>query len=87
MEKGRKYIVKKSINGRYFLHIEIPEYNIDQEKKTKLWVSSPFLFLEALDDDPALAIKTLNLLISWNESSQNFEACSKLIKLKNSFKK
>ena len=87
MERGKRYIIKKSASGRHFLHIEIPEYNIDQEKKTKLWISSPFLFSEALDDDPELAEETLNSLIAWNEKEQNFESCSKLLCLKNSFKK
>lgn len=87
MERGKRYIIKRSATGRYFLHIEIPEYDINQERKTKLWVSSPFLFSEALDDDPDLAEKTLDDLISWNENQQDFESCSKLLLLKKSFKK
>ncbi len=87
MERGKRYIIKKSASGRHFLHIEIPEYNIDQEKKTKLWISSPFLFSEALDDDPDLAEETLDALIAWNEKKQDFESCSKLLNLKKSFQK
>jgi hypothetical protein len=86
MEKGKKYI-KRSSDGRYFIYIEKPEYNIDKEKKTKLWLSSPFLFSEALDDNPIEAEKTIEDLIKWNVESQNFEACSKLLNLKRSFKK
>jgi hypothetical protein len=84
MERGKKYI-KRSADGRYFVYIEKPEYIIDKEKKTKLWLSSPFLFSEAFDDNPIEAEKTLNALIEWNEESQDFESCSKLLNLKRSF--
>jgi hypothetical protein len=84
MGKGRRYI-KKSADGRFFLHIEKPEYQIDLDKKTKLWISSDYLFLEAVKDDVENTRNTLELLIRWNELKQNFEACNKLLILKKSF--
>ena len=84
MGKGRRYI-KKSSDGRFFLHIEKPEYQIDLDKKTKLWTSSDYLFLEALKEDSENARNTLDVLIGWNESQQNFEACNKLLVLRKTF--
>jgi len=84
MERGRKYI-KKSADGRFFLHIVKPEYNIDLDRKTKLWTSSDYLFLEAIKDDLEGTKNKLDLLIKWNESQQNFEACNKLLLLKKMF--
>jgi hypothetical protein len=83
MEKKRKYI-KKSANGRFFLCIETPEYLIDPEKKTKLWLSSSYLIEESLRDDVNKTIEILNYLIEWNKSIENFEACSLLLHLRNS---
>jgi len=85
MGKGRRYI-KKSANGRFFLHIEEPEYSIDPEKKSKLWLCSPYLLDESLKEDPEKTIKTLDYLIKWNEINNNFEFCSKLLCLKNNIK-
>jgi len=82
MEKGRRYI-KKSADGRFFLYIEKPEYSIDPEKKTKLWLSSPYLIEESLKEDPDNTLKILDYLIEWNEINQNFESCSKLLSLRN----
>lgn len=82
MEKGRRYI-KKSADGRFFLYIEKPEYSIDPEKKTKLWLSSPYLIEESLKEDPDKTLKILDYLIEWNEINQNFESCSKLLSLRN----
>ena len=84
MEKGRKYI-KKSADGRFFLHIDKPEYQIDLDRKTKLWTSSDYLFSEAIKEDPEGAKNTLDLLIKWNEIQQNFEECNKLVILKKMF--
>jgi hypothetical protein len=84
MGKGRKYI-KKSANGRFFLYIEKPEYQIDLDKKTKLWTSSDYLFLESLKEDSESTKKTLDILIQWNEFQQNFEACDRLLVLRKTF--
>jgi hypothetical protein len=84
MEKGRKYI-KKSADGRFFLHIDKPEYQIDLDRKTKLWTSSDYLFSEAVKEDLEGAKNTLDLLIKWNEIQQNFEECNKLVSLKKMF--
>jgi hypothetical protein len=82
MEKGRRYI-KKSADGRFFLYIEKPEYSIDPDKKTKLWLSSSYLLEESLKDDREKTIKILDYLIEWNEKKQNFESCSRLLNLRN----
>ena len=81
MGKGRRYI-KKSADGRFFLHIEKPEYQIDLDKKTKLWTSSDYLFSEALKEDLENTKNTLDVLIRWNEIQQNFEAAKKIFKAK-----
>jgi len=81
MGNGRKYI-KKSADGRFFLYIEKPEYSIDPEKKTKLWLSCPYLLEESLKEDPQKTIEILDHLIKWNESNQKFENCSKLLKIR-----
>jgi hypothetical protein len=85
MGKGKRYI-KKSADGRFFLHIEEPEYSIDPEKKSKLWLSSPYLLEESLKQNPDNTKQTLDYLIKWNEVNQNFELCSKLLHLKNNIK-
>jgi len=85
MGKGKRYI-KKSADGRFFLHIEEPEYSIDPDKKSKLWLSSPYLLEESLKQDPEVTNKVLNYLIKWNEINQNFETCSRLLLLKNDIK-
>ena len=82
MGKGKRYI-KKSADGRFFLHIEAPEYSIDPENKSKLWLSSPYLLEESLKQDPKNTEQTLEFLIKWNEINQDFETCSKLLHLKN----
>jgi len=78
MGKSKKYI-KKSADGRFFLFVDKEEYNIDPEKKTKLWISSEYLFEESIKDNKELTIDTLNFLISWNEEKENFEYCIKLL--------
>ena len=84
MGKERRYI-KQSADGRFFLHIEKPEYQIDLDKKTKLWTSSDYLFSEALKEDLENTKNTLDVLIRWNEIQQNFEACNKLLLLRKTF--
>ena len=78
MGKGKRYI-KKSADGRFFLFVEKSDYTIDPEKKTKLWLSSDYLFEESLKEDRELTTKTLDELISWNENQQNFEDCIRLL--------
>lgn len=82
MGKGKRYI-KKSADGRFFLYIEKPEYEIDAEKKAILWLSCPYLLEESLKQDSEKTKETLNNLIEINEINQNFEICSKLLDLKN----
>lgn len=81
MGKGRKYI-KKSADGRFFLYVEEPEYLIEPDKKTKLWLSCPYLMEESLKENPEKTIETLNYLIKWHETNQNFETCSRLVKMR-----
>ena len=85
MGKGRRYI-KKSADGRFFLHIEEPEYSIDPERKSKLWLCSPYLLEESLKQDRENTLQTLDYLIKWNEINQNFESCSRLLSLRNNIK-
>jgi len=82
MRNGKRYI-KKSADGRFFLYIEKPEYSIDPDKKTKLWLSSNYLVEESLKDDREKTIEILEHLIKWNEKNQNFESCSSLLSLRN----
>jgi hypothetical protein len=83
MGKGKRYI-KKSANGRFFLFVEEQEYIIDHSKKTKLWLSSPYLVQESLKDNPEKTSQIIEDLIKWNERNQDFESCSKLLELKRS---
>jgi hypothetical protein len=85
MGKGKRYI-KRSADGRFFLHIEEPEYSIEPIKKSKLWLSSPYLLEESLKQNPENTIATLDYLIKWNEINQNFEICSELLSLRNNIK-
>jgi hypothetical protein len=85
MGKVKRYI-KKSADGRFFLHIDEPEYSIDPDKKSKLWLSSPYLLEESLKQDLGVTTKLLDYLIKWNEINQNFETCSRLLVLKNAIK-
>jgi len=41
-----------------------------------------YLMEESLKENPATTIDTINYLIKWNESNQNFEACSRLVSLR-----
>lgn len=75
MDRVRKYI-KRSPDGRFILYKSNPEsYNIDLEKKTKLWISSNYLYNELYLDNPDNAKKELEELIRHNENKQNFENC------------
>jgi len=81
MAKSKKYI-KRSADGRFFLFIEKSDYSIDPENKTKLWISSSYLFDESVKENKQEAMRTLDNLISWNEENENFENCSKLLELR-----
>ena len=81
MGKSKKYI-KKSADGRFFLFVEKPDYKIDQERKTKLWISSDYLFNESVKENKVGTLQIIDNLISWNETAENFESCSRLLELR-----
>jgi hypothetical protein len=85
MGKPRKYI-KKSADGRFFLCIDRPVFpKIDLDKKTRLWVSSSYLFEESFNQDPASTKEELQKMMEWNEINQNYEFCKKIMELQNMF--
>lgn len=85
MGKPRKYI-KRSADGRFFLHIDRPVFpEIDLDKQTKLWTSSNYLFEESIKQDPTKTQKELENMLRWNELNQNYELCKKIIDLQNTF--
>jgi hypothetical protein len=85
MGKPRKYI-KKSADGRFFLFVDRPIFpEIDLNKKTKLWISSPYLFEESIKEDPQNTKKQLENMLKWNESQQNYEVCKRIIEMQKRF--
>ena len=85
MGKPRKYI-KRSADGRFFLFIDRPIFpQIDLDKKTKLWISSPYLFEESFKEDPKNTREELEKMLKWNEGNQNYEFCKKIMELKKRF--
>lgn len=77
MSKKKRYI-KKSTDGRFFLCIEDESDQIDLNKKTKLWISSDYLFNESIKHDIEKTKKLLKQMLSWNEEKENFEDCQKI---------
>lgn len=77
MSKKKRYI-KKSADGRFFLCIEDESDQIDLNKKTKLWISSDYLFNESIKHDIEKTKKLLKQMLSWNEEKENFEDCQKI---------
>ncbi len=75
-------ILKKNKNGMFFLYkSEHKSHKIDLDKKTKLWISSNFLFKELYYENKEKAKNELKELIRHNENIQNFENCLNLKKL------
>ncbi len=82
----RKRYLKKSSDGRFFLHIEKPIYNpISIDKKTQLWVSSEYLIEESIKENPELALDQIEKMINWNTKKEKYELCSKLVSLKTKY--
>lgn len=82
MGKFRKYL-KRSADGRFFLFTTGTIFpDIDLEKKTKLWLSSPYLFEESIKQDSRKTEKDLEKMLRWNEDNQNYEVCEKILQLK-----
>lgn len=80
----RKFI-KKSPDGRFFLHLDRKANEIDFNKKTQLWLSSDFLIKETVEEDPKLANKIIESLITWNNAQEKYEECNKLIEIQKKF--
>lgn len=85
MGKVKKYL-KKSANGRFFLCIDKPDYSIDPEKRTQLWLSSDYLLEESIKENPKNSLLVLDFLIEWNKNENKFEECQKLLEIKNKIK-
>lgn len=82
MSKKKRYI-RKSADGRFFLCIENEREEIDLDKKTKLWLSSDYLFSESARYDIEKTKKILKNMLQWNESKEKFEECQKIKELIN----
>jgi hypothetical protein len=52
--------------------------HLDQNKRTKLWLSSKFLLKESFQEDPEKTKKILNDLIDWNKAQENYKECNEL---------
>jgi hypothetical protein len=86
LKKTRK-ILRKLPEGGFFLHKDPSNIRkIDKNSRTKLWLSSNFLFEESLEKNPEFVIKTLNDLIEWNLIEEKYKECELLEKLLNSIK-
>ncbi len=80
---GNRRFIRKSANGRFFL-FESKEalQKISLENRTKLWLSSDYLFTESILQNKEETKKSLDELIRWNEENQLYENCVKLLKIK-----
>jgi len=82
MGKFRKHL-KRSADGRFFLFTVGSTFpDISMEKKTKLWLSSPYLFEESIKQDARKTERDLEEMLRWNEHNQNYEVCEKILQLK-----
>jgi|688.fasta_scaffold1202535_1 hypothetical protein len=80
---NRKRYLRKSADGRFFLHIEKPTYSpISIDKKTSLWVSSEYLIEESIRENPESALEQIEKMIDWNKKNEKYELCSRLVGLK-----
>jgi hypothetical protein len=77
----KKKYIKRGKDGRYYLIIQNVHEEIDVEKKTKLWISSDYLFLESIKENPKKTEEILSELIKWNVKNENYENCQKLKEL------
>ena len=82
---GNRKFIRKSAFGRFFL-FESKEsiQKISLENKTKLWLSSDYLFTESILQNKEETKKILDELIIWNEKNQFYENCVKLLKIQKS---
>jgi hypothetical protein len=81
MGNSKKLRYKGLSEGGNFILCQKTKKNIplDEEKRTKLWISSEFLFIESLEKNPEKTKKILIDLIKWNTLQENYEACNKLL--------
>ena len=78
LKKSRK-ILRRSSRGGFSLFVDSAQIrNIDLDKKTKLWLSSPFLLEESFTENPERAEKTVHDLLSWNEKQERYRECERL---------
>jgi len=81
MEKRKTYL-KRSADGRFFLFKKNPKsYDINLEKKTKLWLSSDFLYKSLVEENKSNAEKEITALIEWNQGKEKYDDCKKLHEL------
>lgn len=81
MERRKTYL-KRSADGRFFLFKRNPKsYNISLDNKTKLWLSSDFLYKSLVDENKINAEEEITNLIKWNEVMENYDSCKRLNEL------
>jgi len=80
MERSKKLRYKGiSKDGRFLLfEKQQPQITEDLDRKTKLWLSSNYLFEESLFKDPKETKEFISLLLNWNIGQENYENCKKL---------
>lgn len=81
MERKKTYL-KRSADGRFFLFKRNPKsYDIGPDNKTKLWLSSDFLYSSLVKENKDKAEEEIQNLIKWNEVMENYDNCKKLNEL------
>lgn len=80
MGKNKKLRYKGISKDRRFIIFEKPKPEIteDLDKRTKLWISSDYLFEESLLKDPTSTKEFISLLLDWNIDQEKYENCKKL---------
>lgn len=64
------------------------ECEISQEKRTKLWLSSPYLIIESmLNEGPEKTYKIIQKLITFNEDKERYEECQELLNIQEKYLK
>lgn len=80
MKNRKKYIFKSiSLDKKYAVFKSVLNWEQeDLEKKTKLWISSDYLFNESILKNPEKTKKTIDSLLRWNTLNEKYENCRKL---------
>jgi hypothetical protein len=71
-----------SKDGKFLLfETQQPQITEDLDKRTKLWLSSDYLFKESLFKDARETKKIISFLLEWNVNQETYENCEKLLVL------